>query len=155
MKAVVQRVLNSSVMVEDSMVGSISRGFTVLLGIQEGDTEKEAKLLAGKIARLRVFSDENDKMNLSLKQVGGSALVVSQFTLCADLKKGNRPSFTGAAQKEKAIELYEHFIRQLEAEGITDVQKGIFAADMKLSIVNDGPVTIILDTKTWQKDNSN
>ena len=152
MKAVVQRVLNSSVAVENKIVSSINQGLTILLGVQQGDTVKEAELLAGKIARLRVFSDEDDKMNLSLKQVGGSALVVSQFTLCADLKKGNRPSFTDAAASDKAIKLYEFFIHQLKAQGITDVQKGVFAADMKLNIVNDGPVTILLDTNIWQKN---
>ena len=105
MKAVVQRVLNSSVEVKNEIVGAIGHGFTILLGVQEGDTEKEAELLAGKVARLRVFKDRDNKMNLSLKQVGGSALVISQFTLCADVKKGNRPSFTDAAQPDKALEL--------------------------------------------------
>lgn len=154
MKAVVQRVLSSSVAVDNMIVGAIGLGFTVLLGVQEGDTEKEAELLAGKIAKLRVFKDEDNKMNLSLKQVSGSALVVSQFTLCADIKKGNRPSFTEAAQPDRARELYELFVCKLKAEGITDVQQGVFAADMKLTIVNDGPVTIILDTNIWQKDNA-
>ncbi len=151
MKAVVQRVLNSSVAVENIIVGAIGHGLTVLLGVQVDDTEKEAELLATKIAKLRVFSDINDKMNLSLKQVGGSALVISQFTLCADLKKGNRPSFTDAAQADKATELYKLFICKLKEQGIADVQEGVFAADMKLNIVNDGPVTIVLDTKIWRK----
>ncbi|NLX94515.1 MAG: D-tyrosyl-tRNA(Tyr) deacylase [Clostridiales bacterium] len=154
MKAVVQRVLNSSVEVKNEIVGAIGHGFTILLGVQEGDTEKEAELLAGKVARLRVFKDRDNKMNLSLKQVGGSALVISQFTLCADVKKGNRPSFTDAAQPDKALELYELFVHRLMAEGITDVEKGVFAADMKLNIVNDGPVTILLDTNIWQKSNN-
>lgn len=152
MKALVQRVLSSCVVVENITVGAIDRGLTVLLGVEEDDGEKEADLLAAKIAKLRVFNDENDKMNLSLQQVGGSVLVVSQFTLCANLKKGNRPSFTDAAQPDKANKLYKLFICKLKEQGITDVQEGVFAADMKLKIINDGPVTIMLDTKTWQKD---
>lgn len=151
MKAVVQRVTSSSVAVKNSIVGVIGRGVTILLGVQEDDTEKETELLACKIAKLRVFNDEDDKMNLSLLQVGGSALVISQFTLCADLKKGNRPSFTNAAQPDKAMKLYKLFICKLKEQGIADVQEGVFAADMKLNIINDGPVTIVLDTKVWRK----
>jgi D-aminoacyl-tRNA deacylase len=111
----------------------------------------EAELLAGKVARLRAFCDENDKMNLSLTQIGGSALVISQFTLCANLKKGNRPSFTASADPAIALDLYKHFVFMLKENGVKNVQTGIFAAKMKLEIINDGPVTIILDTDIWKK----
>jgi D-aminoacyl-tRNA deacylase len=151
MKAVVQRVLESSVQVEDQTVGKIGAGFTVLLGITKGDSDKEAELLAGKIARLRVFCDTDEKMNLSLTEIGGSALVVSQFTLCADIKKGNRPSFIESAEPEEARRLYEFFIKKLKENGVPDVQTGVFAAKMRLTIVNDGPVTIVLDTDIWKK----
>lgn len=151
MKAVIQRVLNSSVTVDGITVGAIEYGYTVLLCVVNGDSEKEADLLAGKIARLRIFCDEQGKMNLSIADVGGSALVISQFTLCADTKKGNRPSFTDSAEPLEANRLYEYFAGKLSECGISNVQKGIFAADMKVYILNDGPVTIILDTDSWQK----
>ncbi len=152
MKALVQRVLGSCVTVENKIVGAIDHGFTVLLGVHEDDTEKQAKLLAAKIAKLRVFNDDDGKMNLSLLQVNGSALVISQFTLCADLKKGNRPSFADAAQADKAMALYKLFICELKEQGVIDVQEGVFAADMRVNIINDGPVTILLDTDIWQKN---
>ena len=145
MKVVVQRVLNSKVEVEGKTVGEIEKGFMVLCGITHNDTEKEADILARKLCNLRVFEDENEKMNLSLKDVGGKLLIISQFTLYADsISSGNRPSFINAARPEKAEPLYEYFLRKCEEEGI-EVQKGIFGADMKVSLVNDGPVTIILE----------
>ena len=151
MKAVVQRVLNSSVEVESETVGKIGKGLNVLLGVVEGDSEKEAELLAGKVARLRVFEDEQCKMNLSITDIGGEALVISQFTLCADVKKGNRPSFINSAEPETAKRLYEYFIEELKKNGIKKVEHGIFAADMQVEIHNDGPVTILLDTDIWMK----
>lgn len=151
MKAIVQRVLKSSVMVDNKTVGEIGTGINVLLGITNSDTEAQADLLAGKIARLRVFCDSDDKMNLSVLDIGGSALVISQFTLCADIKKGNRPSFTESADPEVAKRLYELFIEKLKSNGIDNVQTGVFAAKMKLEIINDGPVTIVYDTDLWLK----
>ena len=150
MKLVVQRVLSSKVEVEGKTVGEIEKGFMVLCGITHNDTEKEADILARKLCNLRVFEDENQKMNLSIKYVGGKLLIISQFTLYADsMSSGNRPSFINAARPEKAEPLYEYFLKKCEAEGI-EVEKGIFGADMKVSLVNDGPVTIILE-----KENSN
>ena len=150
MRLVVQRVLNSKVEVEGKTVGEIEKGFMVLCGITHNDTEKEADVLARKLCNLRVFEDENEKMNLSLKDVNGKLLIISQFTLYADsMSSGNRPSFINAARPEKAEPLYEYFMKKCEEEGI-EVQKGIFGADMKVSLVNDGPVTIILE-----KENNN
>lgn len=151
MKAVIQRVLSADVTVDSKTVGSIGKGLLVLLGVMEGDTEKEAELMAGKIARLRVFEDENEKMNLSVTDVGGEILSVSQFTLCADVKKGNRPSFTPSAKPDEAEALYEKFNSLLLNEGVRKVETGVFGADMKVSLVNDGPVTIIFDTDIWRK----
>lgn len=151
MKAVIQRVLSADVRVEGKTVGEIEKGLLVLLGVMEGDTEKEAALMASKIAKLRIFEDENEKMNLSVLDVDGSILSVSQFTLCADVKKGNRPSFTPSAAPDTANELYEKFNGYLLNEGVKAVEKGIFAADMKVSLINDGPVTIIFDTDIWAK----
>ena len=150
MRLVVQRVLNSKVEVEGKTVGEIEKGFMVLCGITHNDTEKEADVLARKLCNLRVFEDENEKMNLSLKDVNGKLLIISQFTLYADsMSSGNRPSFINAARPEKAEPLYEYFMKKCEEEGI-EVKKGIFGADMKVSLVNDGPVTIILE-----KENNN
>ncbi|MBQ2759442.1 MAG: D-tyrosyl-tRNA(Tyr) deacylase [Clostridia bacterium] len=151
MRAVVQRVLSSSVTVNGATVGEIGKGYMLLLGVCEGDTVKEAELLASKVAKLRVFEDENEKMNLSALDVDGEVLCISQFTLCADVKKGNRPSFTSSAAPDIANSLYEYFCECLKKEGIKKVEKGIFGADMKVSLVNDGPVTIILDTDIWSK----
>lgn len=151
MRAVVQRVLSSSVKVNGETVGEVGKGYMLLLGVCEGDTKKEAELLASKVAKLRVFEDENEKMNLSALDVDGEILCVSQFTLCADVKKGNRPSFTSSAAPDVAASLYEYFCECLIKEGIKKVEKGIFGADMKVSLVNDGPVTIILDTDIWSK----
>ena len=150
MRAVVQRVTSSSVSVGGEMVSSIGKGFNILLGVVQGDTDSEAQILAEKISRLRVFEDDNRKMNLGVNDIGGSALVVSQFTLCADCKKGNRPSFTSSAPPDEAKRLYELFCAELIKNGIKNVQTGIFAADMAVSIENDGPVTIILDTDIWK-----
>ena len=150
MRAVIQRVTNARVEVGGETVGAIEKGFLVLLGVMEGDTEKEADVLAAKTAKLRIFEDENEKMNLSLTDVGGAALVVSQFTLCADVKKGNRPSFTPSAPPAEAERLYEYYMRRLAAEGVGEVAHGSFGADMQVSLVNDGPVTILLDTDTWK-----
>lgn len=144
MKLVVQRVLEANVKVENKIVGQIKQGFVVLLGVGENDTKKEADYLVQKLLKLRVFTDENDKMNLSLQDKKGELLVISQFTLYADCSSGNRPSFVNAAKPEKANELYEYFVEECKKTGIV-VQTGIFAADMKVSLINDGPVTIILE----------
>lgn len=151
MKAVIQRVLNAKVTVDNTVTGEIGKGFLVLLGVMNTDTEEEMKLMAKKVAQLRVFEDENEKMNLSLDQIGGSVLVVSQFTLCADVSHGRRPSFIMSAPPEKANRLYEAFVRELHTWGIENVQTGIFGADMAVELLNDGPVTIIMDTDEWKK----
>lgn len=157
MKAVIQRVTHSSVTVCDEIIGCIGSGLVILLGVVNGDTEYEAELLAGKIARLRIFCDEHDKMNLSIMDTEGAILVVSQFTLCADCKKGNRPSFAASAEPKQAEHLYKYFIEKLYEYGVKNVETGIFAANMKVEIINDGPVTIVFDTDIWLKktyDNS-
>lgn len=151
MKAVVQRVTASSVSVDGEIVGKIDKGLNVLLGVEEDDTEKDAEVLAAKIAKMRIFEDENEKMNLSVLDVDGSVLVISQFTLCADIKKGNRPSFVLAAKPDKATALYEYFSSQLKENGVKKVENGVFGADMAVEISNDGPVTIIMDTAIWRK----
>ena len=151
MKAVIQRVNRAQVDVDGKTVGEIGKGFLILLGVVEGDTEKEAELLAAKIAKLRIFEDENEKMNLSLTDVDGEALVVSQFTLCADCKKGNRPSFTPSAAPDVADALYQKFSALLLENGVCKVENGVFGADMQVSLINDGPVTIIFDTDLWRK----
>ena len=147
MRIVLQRVKSASVSIEDSVVGEISQGFLLLVGVGPEDTSDDASYLARKIAGMRIFSDENGKMNLSIDQVGGKILSVSQFTLFADTKKGNRPSFTGAASPEAANKLYEEFNEILRTEYGLIVETGEFGADMQVSLVNDGPVTILLDTK--------
>ncbi len=151
MKAVVQRVKKSQVSVDGRVVGKVGKGFNVLLGVMQGDTKAEAELLAAKIAKLRVFEDEQGKMNLCVTDIGGEILVISQFTLCADLKKGNRPSFINSAKPDEANELYEYFCKQLLENGVSNVGKGIFAADMEVEIINDGPVTIVMDTDIWKR----
>lgn len=151
MKAVIQRVKKADVAVGGKTVGEIGKGYLILLGVVEGDTEKEAEVLAAKTAKLRIFEDENEKMNLSLIDVDGEALVVSQFTLCADCKKGNRPSFTPSAAPDIANALYEKYSALLIDNGIRNVENGVFGADMQVSLINDGPVTIILDTDLWRK----
>lgn len=144
MKLVVQRVKEAKVEVENKTTGKIEKGFLVLIGITHKDTEKDADYLVKKLCNLRVFEDENGKMNLSIKDVKGKLLIVSQFTLYADCTSGNRPSFTNAAKPEYANKLYEYFCNKCKEENI-EVQKGIFGADMKVSLLNDGPVTIILE----------
>lgn len=151
MKAVIQRVSEASVTVDGKTVGAVGRGFLVLLGVMDGDTEADADIMAAKTAKLRIFTDENDKMNLSVLDVEGEILCVSQFTLCADVKKGNRPSFTPSAPPEEARRLYEYFMRRLEAEGVKRVAHGVFGADMKVRLLNDGPVTILFDSDTWTR----
>lgn len=146
MKAVLQRVTNANVVVEGKTLGEISQGYMILLGVRQGDTEKEAAYLAQKTAELRVFTDENDKLNLSLLDIGGGALVISQFTLCADCKKGRRPSFISAEKPQEANRLYEFFCDELLRLGVPRVEKGEFGADMAVTLTNDGPVTILLDT---------
>ena len=151
MKAVIQRVERASVKVDGKIVGSCDKGYMILFGAAEGDTEAEAELLARKTVNLRVFCDENDKMNKSLLDVDGEILAVSQFTLCADVKKGNRPSFTGALEPKRAEELYGFYCEKLKELGVKRVEKGIFGADMKVELINDGPVTILFDTDIWSK----
>ena len=144
MKAVVQRVKKTTLSVDGELVSEISFGLTVFLGVKVGDSEKEATYLAKKIAGLRIFEDENGKMNLSVKDVGGEVLLVSQFTLYGDASHGNRPSFTLAERPEKAEPLYEYAVKELSSYGVT-VKKGVFGADMKIEQFNDGPVTILLE----------
>ena len=144
MKFIVQRVNKSQVEVEEKIVGKIDKGFMVLIGITHNDTKEIADFLVRKLINLRVFEDENGKMNLSLKDVQGSLLLISQFTLYADCTSGNRPSFINAAKPEFANELYEYIIEECKKQ-IPNVQTGIFGADMQVSLVNDGPVTIILE----------
>lgn len=151
MKAVVQRVKGSAVSVDGEVIGKISQGFNILLGVGENDTKEDAEILAAKITKLRVFEDGEGKMNLSVLDINGEALVVSQFTLCADIKKGNRPSFTPAAKPDKANELYEYFMLCLKQNGVAAVEHGSFGADMAVEILNDGPVTIIMDSEIWRK----
>lgn len=146
MKAVIQRVLESSVKINGETVGEIGKGFMILLGVVAGDTKAEADKLLKKIPVLRIFEDENGKMNRSCIDVNGEILVVSQFTLCADCSHGRRPSFVNSAPPDEANGLYEYFVEGLESAGISKVATGRFGADMKVSLINDGPVTILLDT---------
>lgn len=144
MKIVVQRVKNAQVEVEGKVVGKINKGFLVLLGVTHTDTKTQADYLIKKLCNLRVFTDENDKMNLGLKDINGELLIVSQFTLYADCTQGNRPSFIQAAKPEQAEELYKYFCLQCKQNGIP-VQEGIFGANMQVSLLNDGPVTIVIE----------
>ncbi len=150
MRAIVQRVSEAAVEVDGRVVGAIGPGFLVLLGVTGSDGPAEAKLLAAKIAKLRVFRDAEEKMNLSLQDTGGRVLAVSQFTLYADTSRGNRPSFVDAAPPDQAEELYELFCREFAAFGI-GAEKGVFGAMMRVRLLNDGPVTICLDTDNWNK----
>ena len=151
MKAVIQRVTRASVTVEGETVSSIDSGLLILLGVAQDDTRRDAEVLADKIANLRIFSDSEDKMNLSLLTTGGSALVVSQFTLCANCSHGRRPDFFGAAKPDIAEELYEYCCERIKTSGVGEVGKGVFGADMKVELLNDGPVTIIIDSGDLKK----
>lgn len=151
MKAVIQRVSSASVSVDGNCVGRIGTGYLILLGVMDGDGKAQAELLAKKTAELRINEDENGKMNLSLTQIGGEALVVSQFTLCADVSHGRRPSFTPSAPPLEAEKLYEYFCEQLRQNGVSNIETGVFGADMQVSLVNDGPVTMLLDTDIWER----
>ncbi len=146
MRAVIQKVKNANVKVDGDTVGEIQKGFLIFLGIEAGDTQSDLAYIVGKISKIRIFEDADDKMNLSIKDVGGEVLSISQFTLLGDARKGNRPSFTGAEKPEKAKEIYLKFNEELRKEGIK-VAEGIFQADMEVSLVNDGPVTILLDSR--------
>ena len=146
MRAVIQRVTEAAVRIDGEVVGQIGKGFLVLIGVECGDTEADLRYIADKTANLRVFEDAEDKMNLSVKDVDGEILCVSQFTLCADLKKGNRPSFSKSGDPQKANELYEYIIELCRKE-VSKVEHGEFGADMKVALVNDGPFTIYLDSK--------
>ena len=147
MRAVIQRVSEASVTIEKNIVAQIKKGLLILIGIEETDNHEDINWLTSKIANLRIFADEKDVMNLSVKDIQGEIIVVSQFTLHAATKKGNRPSYTKAAKPEIAIPLYESFVLQLEKEIDKKVQTGQFGADMKVALINDGPVTILIDTK--------
>ena len=147
MKAVIQRVQKAKVLVEQKNVGQIDKGFLILLGVGHQDSEDDINYLVRKIANLRVFEDEEQKMNRSLLDTQFDCMVVSQFTLFADCKKGNRPSFIRSAKPEKAIPLYEYFIANLESRVKIPVKTGIFGTDMQIELINDGPVTIIIDSK--------
>jgi D-tyrosyl-tRNA(Tyr) deacylase len=147
MKAVLQRVTHAQVVVDGELISKIDNGFMILLGVGNDDTKEDEDVLSKKISGMRVFEDENGKMNLSLTDIGGSILCISQFTLFADCRKGRRPSFINAGAPDMANELYKYFCERIKTDGIEDVKKGIFGADMKVSLLNDGPVTIILDSK--------
>ena len=149
MRVVLQRVSEASVTVDNEVIGSIGKGYLLLLGVCEGDTKQRADKLMDKISKMRIFPDENDKINLSVADVEGEVLIVSQFTLYADIKKGNRPSFTNAGNPQLAEELYEYFI-EIAKDKFKKVQHGSFGADMKVSLVNDGPFTILLDSNIWE-----
>lgn len=147
MKAVIQRVLSASVTIETNIVAQIENGLLILLGIEDSDNKEDIMWLSNKINNLRIFNDEHDVMNHSIKEIDGNVIVVSQFTLHASTKKGNRPSYIKAAKPDTAIPLYEAFVIQLEKDLGKKVQTGEFGADMKVALINDGPVTIIIDTK--------
>lgn len=149
MLAVFQRVSSAYVEVDGSRTGAIDRGALLFLGVEQGDTAEQAEKLARKVSELRVFSDENDKMNLSVKDIGGGVLLISNFTLCGNCRHGRRPEFLRAARPEQAEPLYEGFARMLMRNGVTRVETGVFGADMRVMAENDGPVTLILDTKEW------
>ena len=146
MKAVIQRVKSASVSVDDKIIGEIAVGFLILLGVEQNDTEDDLNYLVKKTVGLRIFKDDSKNMNLSIKDIGGEALVVSQFTLCADTSRGRRPSFIKAANPEEADSMYQQFCEQLTMNNLS-VQRGRFGAMMDVSLVNDGPVTIILDSR--------
>ena len=152
MRAVIQRVKSSSVTVKGKLIGSIGKGLNILLAVKSDDCEKDARYLAGKIMQLRIFPDENDKMNLSIQDIGGELLVISQFTLYGNCKKGNRPSFSESASADKAVELYDFFIKLIKTVYPNKVVSGVFKADMLVDIKNDGPVTLILESPGKQDE---
>ena len=147
MKVVIQRVSCASVTIDSKVVADIQTGLLVLVGIEDADNQEDINWLTAKIANIRIFGDENEVMNLSVKDVDGDVIVVSQFTLQANTKKGNRPSYIKASKPEVAIPLYENFVQQLQKELDKKVQTGVFGADMKVGLINDGPVTIVIDSK--------
>ena len=147
MKVVIQRVSSASVHVDSKLIAEIQKGLLILVGIEDADTQEDINWLCQKITNLRIFGDENDVMNLSVKDINGEIIVVSQFTLHASTKKGNRPSYLKASKPEVAIPMYENFVSQMEKELGKKVQTGIFGADMKVALLNDGPVTIVMDSK--------
>ncbi len=147
MRAVIQRSKEASVRISGELVGEIDYGLVILLGVAHEDTQSDADWLIGKIMNMRLFNDQDAKMNHSITEIGGQFLVVSQFTLHASTKKGNRPGFTNAAQPQHAIPMYDYFVRELENESGLAVSTGVFGAEMQLSLINDGPVTIIIDSK--------
>ncbi len=147
MRALIQRSKNAAVSIAGEVVGAIDHGLVILLGIEAADTAADADWLAGKIAQMRIFADAEGRMNLSVRDVGGGVLVVSQFTLHASTRKGNRPSFIRAARPEQAVPLYEHFLAALEREAGLPVARGVFGADMQVALVNDGPVTLWMDSQ--------
>ena len=151
MKAILQRVKFAKVEVDGEVIGEIGNGFLILLGVAREDDQREAEVLADKIAGLRVFTDENDKMNLSLGDIGGEVLVISNFTLCADCSHGRRPSFIAAARPEQAEPLYEYFSQRLRDAGGRKVAQGIFGEDMAVALLNDGPVTIDINSKDLKR----
>ncbi|MGN0570727.1 MAG: D-aminoacyl-tRNA deacylase [Candidatus Fimenecus sp.] len=150
MKAVIQRVKHAQVSVDGETVGKVGEGYMILVGVQAGDTDADAEILARKTANLRVFTDENDKMNRSVLDIDGEILAISQFTLCADVKKGNRPSFIGAAEPCEADRLYNLYCDELLKNGVRKVEKGVFGAHMEVELLNNGPVTILYDTEIWR-----
>ena len=150
MRAVIQRVSSASVTVDGEVVGACERGYLILLGVAEGDTDLDAEMLCKKIAALRIFRDENDKINLSIRDIDGEALVISQFTLLANYRHGNRPDFLASAKPDEANRLYKYFTMLLSRE-LRRVEHGVFGADMKVSLTNDGPVTICMDSEVLKK----
>lgn len=153
MKAVLQRVKNANVKVDGETVGECGEGLMILLGVAQGDTDEDAELLAAKICNLRIFTDENDKMNLSVKNIDGEALVISQFTLMANYKKGNRPDYLESAPPAEANRLYEYF-KELMSRELRHVGCGVFGAHMEVSLVNNGPITIVMDSEVLKKKKS-
>lgn len=147
MKVVLQRVAEASVMVDGNITGQIEKGILVLVGIEDEDTEDDIQWLCKKVANLRIFNDENGVMNLSVKDIAGKLLIISQFTLHASTKKGNRPSYIKASKPDFAVPMYEKFVKTMEVLSGLEVETGVFGADMKVSLLNDGPVTIIIDSK--------
>ena len=150
MKAVIQRVKYAQVSVDGETVGKVGKGYMVLVGVQAGDADADVEILARKTANLRVFTDENEKMNRSILDIDGEILAISQFTLCADVKKGNRPSFIGAAEPCEADRLYNLYCDELLKNGVRKVEKGVFGAHMEVELLNNGPVTILYDTEMWR-----